>query len=280
MANDYNITFSEFVETSEKAMISDIKVFIKELMTAGDSSSDTATVYPLGYMEDEKPLKIKREYVTMERGVPRQTIRKDLVKQTISLEGTLNQIQKEHLALALGLRIDGSTGTAWDRILIGSEIPPVVYVSLILEGKLVDDTNVAVFLRKVQFTSEDVELMFGSTDKHTGVKISCECLKDEHPLSNNPDWDFSGSVSLTCGTTTSDATVTIASTSSVYVGMRVVGAGIPAGAYIESIVTDTSFELSEAATATGAAVTLHGENMFATYAKYEDIGYLAIERAA
>lgn len=55
---------------------------------------------------------------------------------------------------------------------------------------------------------------------------------------------------LNGGTTSTDQTVTMASTAGVLVGMGVSGAGIPAGATVVSIVPNTSIEISIAATAT------------------------------
>jgi len=63
---------------------------------------------------------------------------------------------------------------------------------------------------------------------------------------------------LTCGLTNTDATVTVAgSTTGLVVGMTVAEfTGVPAGATILSIITDTSFELSANATATNASAVL------------------------
>ena len=63
---------------------------------------------------------------------------------------------------------------------------------------------------------------------------------------------------LTCGLTDTDATVTVAgSTTGLVVGMTVAEfTGVPLGATIISIITDTSFELSANATATNAAAVL------------------------
>jgi hypothetical protein len=61
---------------------------------------------------------------------------------------------------------------------------------------------------------------------------------------------------LTCGLTNADATVTAASTTGLVVGMQVNAfTGVPAGATILSIITNTSFELSANATATNANQT-------------------------
>jgi hypothetical protein len=61
-----------------------------------------------------------------------------------------------------------------------------------------------------------------------------------------------------CGTIDTDATVTLAITSGLAIGQKVSGTGIPAGAYILSIITDTSFELSANATATGTVTLTFG----------------------
>ena len=62
---------------------------------------------------------------------------------------------------------------------------------------------------------------------------------------------------LTCGLTNADATVTAASTTGLVVGMQVNAfTGVPAGATILSIITNTSFELSANATATDADAKL------------------------
>ena len=55
---------------------------------------------------------------------------------------------------------------------------------------------------------------------------------------------------LSGGTTSTDQTVTMASTAGVQVGMGVSGAGIPLGAVVDSIIANTSIEISIPATAT------------------------------
>lgn len=55
---------------------------------------------------------------------------------------------------------------------------------------------------------------------------------------------------LNGGTTSTDQTVTMASTAGVLPGMGVSGAGIPLGATVVSVVANTSIEISAAATAT------------------------------
>jgi hypothetical protein len=75
-------------------------------------------------------------------------------------------------------------------------------------------------------------------------------------------WDYRSlfgsavTVNKTGATTNADATVTVASTANLAVGMSVTGTGIPAAAKILSITNATTFELSANATATGASVAL------------------------
>lgn len=69
----------------------------------------------------------------------------------------------------------------------------------------------------------------------------------------------SGSVaptSLTGGTTSASAVVTMASTAGVAVGMGVAGTGIAPGATVLSIIANTSITLSAPSTATGSAIAL------------------------
>jgi hypothetical protein len=63
-------------------------------------------------------------------------------------------------------------------------------------------------------------------------------------------------ITLTCNTTNTSTTVTTAFTGAIWVGQPVSGSGIPAGTTVASITNDTTFELSQAATATASGVTL------------------------
>jgi hypothetical protein len=66
---------------------------------------------------------------------------------------------------------------------------------------------------------------------------------------------------LTVGTTANSAVITAASTSGVQIGQYVYGAGIPLGAFVTGINTNTNVALSQAATSTAASTT-------ATFAPY------------
>ena len=63
-------------------------------------------------------------------------------------------------------------------------------------------------------------------------------------------------ITLVCSTTNTSTTVTTTNTGSIWVGQPVSGTGIPTSATVASITNDTTFELSIAATATNASVTL------------------------
>ena len=63
-------------------------------------------------------------------------------------------------------------------------------------------------------------------------------------------------ITLTCNTTNTSTTVTTAFTGAIWVGQPVSGSGIPASTTVASITNDTTFVLSQAATATASGVTL------------------------
>jgi hypothetical protein len=67
---------------------------------------------------------------------------------------------------------------------------------------------------------------------------------------NNSDF------TLACNTTNTSTTVVTSFTGAIWVGQPVSGSGIPAGTTVASITNDTTFELSQAATATATGVTL------------------------
>lgn len=68
-------------------------------------------------------------------------------------------------------------------------------------------------------------------------------------------YDAPSAVTFAAGTTNASATVTVADTSAIRVGMTITGSGIPASTVITAIVANTSITISNAATAT-ASVTL------------------------
>jgi hypothetical protein len=59
----------------------------------------------------------------------------------------------------------------------------------------------------------------------------------------------------TVDTSNTDATVTMDSTANIRVGMHISGTGIPSGAKVASITNGTTFEMSDAATASGTNIT-------------------------
>ena len=63
-------------------------------------------------------------------------------------------------------------------------------------------------------------------------------------------------ITLACDTTNGSTTVLTSYTGAIWVGQPVSGSGIPSGTTVASITNDTTFELSQAATATATGVTL------------------------
>ena len=81
---------------------------------------------------------------------------------------------------------------------------------------------------------------------------------------------------ITCGITISSPTVTQATTTSIVVGQRVTGTGIPANTYIIAVSAGVGFTLSQNATVTNAtaSLTLGGAVLFdpAVLSKVDDFG--------
>jgi hypothetical protein len=82
------------------------------------------------------------------------------------------------------------------------------------------------------------------------IKVAIEAIGTDR------NYCYKSKADITATVTNLDATVLIASTAGLVVGASVSGTGVPVGATIASIVEDTSFELSEAATGDGTAVTI------------------------
>jgi len=256
MSNTYGITWSAFGLDDNKAFVDDPELWIKEWGTLD------ATLKQFGYVNYQKSFKSKSDYAILEAGIPKTEIRRDAVKQENTLEGSIYQLQPEVMAILAQRLYDdtpfeypATSGKWYTRLMFGSELPAIQYYSAILKGKTVDKKAVYLMLRKCMFAAEDYELQLGS-DKHAEIKFKIFCMIDSLPYFHNSEWPLVSKYSKSnCGTTLSDATVTISSTTGIGVGDYVYGTGIPDGATVVSIITDTSFELSIIATASGT-VTL------------------------
>ncbi len=273
MPNDYNVTMTNLAKDDNKFFLFDPAVYVK-LQGEEDTSLE-----PLGYMEVQKAFKGKVSYAKFSEGIPKTEIRRDPIEQEFSFEGKLKQIQKETLALIMRRRVDTTTGDDWDRVIIGTNLPPQLFLCLVLIGQTVDGEEVRLYIRRFQIAAEDLEVALGADD-YASIPFSGIATKDEHPLVNNPDWDFIGTVEkASCGTTSGDATVTIAATTGIVAGQYVIGDGVPANTTVLSVTENTSIELSANATATGT-VTLLFEDLDATYADQDNIAFWAFARPA
>ena len=144
------------------------------------------------------------------------------------------------------------------------------------------DTGIGLTLTNLTGSDKSKATLTGSIPSpgsHSGMALKAQVRKSlgDAAYNNSTLVTFSGSTTtvglapgmpvtgtgisiagpLTCGLTNTDATVTAASTTGLVVGMQVNAfTGVPAGATILSIITNTSFELSANATATDADAKL------------------------
>jgi hypothetical protein len=107
------------------------------------------------------------------------------------------------------------------------------------------------------FTAGD-PISYNTTDSESAARlmgyiVSINSAGDELLVSSVVPADFTNA---TCITTNGDATVTMDSTASLEVGMKVSGTGIPSGATVLSITDGTEFELSANATSGDGIATV------------------------
>lgn len=181
MANSLNINTSEFGYKDEYMFLHDPALYL--------DFHDGSGTHPLGYLEAEKTWRQTMEYAVFKTGIPQSEIRRDLISQEFSLEGTLKQIQPETLALMMQRRIDDTTDPDWIRVMIGTEVPAAIFPAAILIGKNVGGKELRLYIRRLQIIAEDIEIMLGGTN-YAGVKFKGLALKDPAPLTTNPTWPF------------------------------------------------------------------------------------------
>ena len=100
-------------------------------------------------------------------------------------------------------------------------------------------------------------LIMGSSASFTGaltVQAGTLVVAGSNALTTGTTTIAGGNATVTSGITTGLTTVTMASTAGRSVGELVIGTGIPQGAFITRIVNGTTVEISDAATATNAAL--------------------------
>lgn len=183
MSNSLNITTPNFGNDSDKFFLHDPALYLN----FHDGNGNLG----MGYLEAEKTWRQTQEYAIFKTGIPKSEIRRDIIDQEFMIEGMLKQFQKETLALVMQRRVDEDDGD-WDRVIIGSELPAALFPSAVLVGKTVDDVELRLFIRRLQITAEDLEIVLGG-DEYSSIPFKGTAQKDETPLTTNPDWPYNAS---------------------------------------------------------------------------------------
>ena len=142
----------------------------------------------LGYLSAEKTIRQTQEYAIFKTGIPKSEIRRDIIDQEFVLEGMIKQLQPETLALVMQRRYDDSDST-WRRVIVGTEVPAAIFPSCTLVGKTVDANELRLYIRKLQITAEDLEIILGGDD-YASIPFRGTAQKDETPLTTNPTWPY------------------------------------------------------------------------------------------
>lgn len=143
---------------------------------------------PLGYMDKEKTFKQVVQYATFKTGIPETEIRRDIISQEFPFEGALKQLQAETIALLSQRYVDYSDPD-WDRVIIGTEVPAPLFPSVVLIGKNVNERELRLYIRRMQITAEDFQVVLGGTD-YASIPFRGFAQKDPDPLTTNPTWMF------------------------------------------------------------------------------------------
>ena len=183
MANNLNITTTNFGNNTNYMFLHDPALYL--------DFHDSAGLVGLGYLEAEKIWRQKVTYATFKTGIPKTEIARDIIDQEFTIEAKLKQLQPETIALLSQRRFDDSDAS-WDRVIIGHEAPAAVYPSCILIGKTRNARELRLYIRRLQITAEDFELILGG-DNYATVAFKGTAQKDETPLTTNPDWPYNAS---------------------------------------------------------------------------------------
>ncbi len=180
MANSLNIDTTKFGYNDEYMFLHDPALYL-------DFHDGTGT-HPLGYLDAQKTWRQTMEYAIFKTGIPETEVRRDLISQEFTLEGTLKQLQPETLALVMQRRYDDSDDQ-WQRVIIGTEVPAAIFPSAILIGKNVSGNELRLYIRRLQIVSEDIEILLGGNE-YAGVKFKGIAQKDIAPKTTNPTWPY------------------------------------------------------------------------------------------
>lgn len=180
MANDLNINTLNFGNDVNYMFLHDPALYV--------NFHDGNGLLGLGYLEAEKVWKQKVAYAVFKTGIPKTEVARDIIDQEFTLEAKLKQLQAETLAL-VSQRMFDDTDSNWNRVIVGAEAPPAVYPSCILIGKNKSGRELRLWIRRLQITAEDLEIIMGG-DNYATVAFKGNAQKDNAPLTTNPDWPY------------------------------------------------------------------------------------------
>lgn len=146
----------------------------------------------IGYLESEKTFRQTMEYANFETGIPRSEVRRDVIRQSFELEGVLKQFQKETMALTMQRTVDTSDAT-YDRVIIGEAVPDPIFPAAVLIGQTVDGDEIRLWVRKLQITSEDLEIILGG-EEYSSIPFKGTAQIDVAPATTNPTWAFNAAL--------------------------------------------------------------------------------------
>lgn len=178
--NNLNIETTQFGNNDDFMFLYDPALYVNFHDGEGDLG--------LGYLEVEKTWRQTQEYAIFKTGIPKTEIRRDIIDQTFEIEAMLKQLQPETIALVSQRRYD-NTDQNWNRVIMGSDVPSPVFPSCILIGQNVDGNELRLYIRKLQITSEDLEIILGGDD-YASVPFKGTAQKDDAPLTTNPTWPY------------------------------------------------------------------------------------------
>lgn len=180
MSNSLNIVTGNFGKDEDKFFLNSPAMYI--------DLHDGNGLVGLGYLQSEFTFRQKVEYVSFKTGIPKSEVRRDLIDQEFTLEGTLMQIQPETMALVMQRWYDSDDKT-YDRVIIGTTSPTPLYPSVVLIGQMVSKIELRLYIRRLQITSEDLEIKLGG-DNYSSLPFKGTAQRDPDPLTTNPDWPY------------------------------------------------------------------------------------------
>jgi len=228
MSNELNVAPANFSKNDDNLFLDDPEVWIKVL----DDPAWT-DFKPFGYAELEKSFSEENGYAEFRTGIPELLIAKKRISTKRTFECKLKQLQPETLAILQTAVIESGTDETY--VHIGSEAPTQIKLAMILKGKNNAGKAVELRLRKVLPSTETIKVALGSKE-YAALDFKGEVVVDDDPLASNFSWRCNGEISTTATTVSADDDITVASPTGIVADMLAYGAGIPAGAYVKSLV--------------------------------------------